>query len=842
MRKLLGIFLILVVFVAPVRAAIYQNYYTTNQTPVTGGQATNIFVGKTGLPTITTNVAGSIYTVNLSAATVGAVTSSNSLSAASATNASIVTNSFVVRISSRGIANGTSTVLNDGANFGPDTVGTTTSGIQEAYDSFSKGTNYGPYMQSMTMQFTEGTFFFTNTITISNLYTSVITLEGASILGTTLVYAGSGAGINAIQYQGGDNPNVGSLDLPLQVVVRDMTISALTQQTNILLYVSGSSYTDIERINFTGWNVRTNQATGSGVSMFPDVATIRPGLVGMVLTNNLSHNTTIKDCFFAGLAVGALVRDDHVAAGNLKFALISSWTGGGGTNVNLWPSNHIMSVGAGIIRVAGYDSLWSYGHAYAAHCAFALIGADEAPKLDRWHFENLDHPIVSDTTVCPRVVDPESTTHTAASWDAQILRTPTSSAPSFTTNYYQFTSTAHPYGVAYGNLPYVDTGNIDFFVNRANTNMLVVRGDDHLVYAPGLSSLNSKWGITEDGAAYFQNNSTTFYTDGSIQFPGIHFELGNQTNNGAIKATNFLGWAIGLTNGSPNLATNAATATDGMALVKRGDRLKLETISGSLPADTSTSSLLTNSASNVKGWLPIASLPSGGSSTNTFFVTNSASSTGAWTNSYGDSWERRSGGVYNALVVGTNAARHTVITDDVSEFANGTWVDTSSSGFFFGKVAPSGIGGVAGDLSFGRGFGTTLDTTGDVTVGGNVPVTGLVIGNGRSLTNIPIAALYSPTNTWGSQTFDFNVAEATTNMAAAITITGLVNTGVGKTNYDHIVRYILASGSDRTFTPSAGTFVNGVAGAPAFVCTNGQLTTISVTYQGGNFTNLTHLP
>ncbi len=312
----------------------------------------------------------------------------------------------------------------------------------------------------------------------------------------------------------------------------------------------------------------------------------------------------------------------------------------------------------------------------------------------------------------------------------------------------------------------------------------------------------------------------------------------NTVINGVIN-----GNANGLTNGSPSLATNSAVATDGMALVKRGNKLKLETISGSLPADTSTSSLLTNSASNVKGWLPLASLVAG-ASTNNFFVTNTASSTGAQTNSYGDSWERRSGGVYNALVVGTNPAAHTVITDDVSEFANGTWVDTSSSGFFFGKVAPSGIGGVAGDLSFGRGFGTTLDTTGDVTVGGNVPVTGLVIGNGRSLTNIPIAGLISPTNGWGSQIIDMLVPEATTNSATAnanITITALSGVNVGKTNYDHVVRYIIAN-TNLTFTPSAGTFVNGVAGAPSFVCTNGQLTTIQYSVQNGLFTNLTHLP
>lgn len=38
--------------------------------------------------------------------------------------------------------------------------------------------------------------------------------------------------------------------------------------------------------------------------------------------------------------------------------------------------------------------------------------------------------------------------------------------------------------------------------------------------------------------------------------------------------------AAGITNGSPALATNNATATDGMALVKRGNNLRLESVSG----------------------------------------------------------------------------------------------------------------------------------------------------------------------------------------------------------------------------------------------------------------------
>jgi hypothetical protein len=67
MKKLIATLLLVVAWATVCRAAIYQNYYTTNAAPIVGGQATNIFVGASGASTVTTNVAGSIYTVNINA-------------------------------------------------------------------------------------------------------------------------------------------------------------------------------------------------------------------------------------------------------------------------------------------------------------------------------------------------------------------------------------------------------------------------------------------------------------------------------------------------------------------------------------------------------------------------------------------------------------------------------------------------------------------------------------------------------------------------------------------------------------------------------------------------------
>ena len=54
-------------------------------------------------------------------------------------------NQYVITVSPKGIANGLSTIPNDGANFGPDTPSTQTTGIQEAWNyAFASATNNFP--------------------------------------------------------------------------------------------------------------------------------------------------------------------------------------------------------------------------------------------------------------------------------------------------------------------------------------------------------------------------------------------------------------------------------------------------------------------------------------------------------------------------------------------------------------------------------------------------------------------------------------------------------------------------------------------------------------------------
>lgn len=116
------------------------------------------------------------------------------------------------------------------------------------------------------------------------------------------------------------------------------------------------------------------------------------------------------------------------------------------------------------------------------------------------------------------------------------------------------------------------------------------------------------------------------------------------------------------------------------------------------------------------------------------------------------------------------------------------------------------------------------------------------VGSGAGFTNIPLANLVSPTNGWGSQVIDFSVPEATTNMAAGITITGCAGFNTAGTNYDTAVRYLMASGANRPLIVGVDWFVNGVPGGGTVYATNGNLTKIIVTRQLGYFTNLAKFP
>lgn len=272
--------------------------------------------------------------------------------------------------------------------FGPWTPGTVTAGIQEAWDSVVKPTNAGPTARGVVFQFEGGYYYFTNTLVFSNYWPMALTFRGANLLDTKLVYAGNENGTNTITFKGAGTPRVGSLNLPNHITITDMGFTAINDATNVLMKIGNFSHANLSRCNFTSWRVMTNQVEGAGVSTdTSSVGGVTSGnLVGLFITDGPEHSTVLDDIFFAGLATGADLRNDHVTAFGLKFAHI-------GIFANQWPATSRYSIGACIIQEQGLDSVFYYCHFYSAKVGFCYISdggvSYNSPLLDHANFESI---------------------------------------------------------------------------------------------------------------------------------------------------------------------------------------------------------------------------------------------------------------------------------------------------------------------------------------------------------------------------------------------------------------------------------------------------------------------
>ena len=112
------------------------------------------------------------------------------------------------------------------------------------------------------------------------------------------------------------------------------------------------------------------------------------------------------------------------------------------------------------------------------------------------------------------------------------------------------------------------------FIGPGQTTTLTTNGNRFEVQTDGASDytpLSFDFGQQAATLSGFDLTVGTLADEGSIR---------NFNNSGGLDYSGLYGLASRLTNGAPTLATNHATATDGMSLVKRGNNLNLETVSG----------------------------------------------------------------------------------------------------------------------------------------------------------------------------------------------------------------------------------------------------------------------
>jgi hypothetical protein len=332
--------------------------------------------------------------------------------------------------------------IGDTNYFGPWTPGTVTSGIQEAWDSIPKGTNQGPIVTGAEFVF-DDLFFFTNRLVFSNNHPIYLTLKGVGLLNSGLVYAGPTNVVDTILFKTADSGS-GTLSIPWHITIEDMCFSSITNSTNILLHITDYSDLQMNRCNFTSWQMRTNQAEGAGVSTANTSTTgmTAGNQVGLVLDGGgPDHGTTLRDIYFAALATGVYTESDHMSAKNLRFAHI-------GVLPSIWPATSKYSLGSCIMRKGGLESEWDYLHLYDAKSGFVMLEQGyDSPTVRHANFEGVSHPIcnLAANTRAPIVVDPV-VFGDSDSWAIAFIRSLTiSNSPN-----YGYVNNNSSYGVIYG--------------------------------------------------------------------------------------------------------------------------------------------------------------------------------------------------------------------------------------------------------------------------------------------------------------------------------------------------------------------------------------------------------
>ncbi len=256
-------------------------------------------------------------------------------------------------------------------DFNPGTPGTTTAGIQEAIDSFSRGSSNRP--AGVYLKFGPGSYFYTNTIAYSNNWPYQFNVQGAGMFGTRLVYAGTATGTNTIDIKGGGNGGA-ALDCSGDNLWQDITLASIYCSTNVLLRITNANKTIIRNVNFSGWDeVSGIDMMSSGAAFMDPFAytTTTNGLVAMVSGNINNWGLEVENVQVGFTAAGIESYDDHLTIKH--FLSVNTGNNALAQRHTAWPTNHPYALGAAIIRHPRLDATYKGLHFYADKTGLALM-------------------------------------------------------------------------------------------------------------------------------------------------------------------------------------------------------------------------------------------------------------------------------------------------------------------------------------------------------------------------------------------------------------------------------------------------------------------------------------
>jgi hypothetical protein len=266
-----------------------------------------------------------------------------------------------VTVSSKGIANGLSTNINDGLKFGPDTPGTSTCGLQEAINTASTSN----FVVQVAIQAGLGDFYFTNVLWFSNYNKQAsIRMDGMSGYSTKFIYAGNLVGTNCITLAGSD-----SVFWPFNVELNNIRFTAVANTNNVLLRIVNETTTHINGCHFTG-----HKDVGPDEWGLPDIS-VAPALVGLVGGTGGDDIFVMQSPFFCWLATGLDCSSDHKQFYSAKFDSIGVKVVGDVLSAQpTWPSTSVYSLGAAVVDHLGLNTTFFGGHIYQCALCLATFG------------------------------------------------------------------------------------------------------------------------------------------------------------------------------------------------------------------------------------------------------------------------------------------------------------------------------------------------------------------------------------------------------------------------------------------------------------------------------------
>jgi hypothetical protein len=315
-------------------------------------------------------------------------------------------NVWMVGVSPRGLADGAA-LPNDGLPFGPDTPGTTTTGIEEAVNELMQVEEFGVVSGGGRIFLAPGVYNCTGQISIPNDYPFDLRIEGAGKAATMLVYSGSGSNDFVVT----SRTTAAGQDASLQLTLKGMGFYYVADTNKVsvmhLMYVNEVHFEDCIFASY-----QALRKTTAGLVYRSWTPTNKLGIVGLRIEGNANNKMDFYHCSWFGLGVGAWIEADHSSFNDCFFGCIGAYSTNGTQAAtaygSLWkttdsPVGFLLTNGPAIFSDGDLSSTFEMnvlnGQFFSLNCA--LIPNKNSIFVRAPLFEEVKYTSLADASVDP---------------------------------------------------------------------------------------------------------------------------------------------------------------------------------------------------------------------------------------------------------------------------------------------------------------------------------------------------------------------------------------------------------------------------------------------------------